>query len=344
MAKTDHLGKGREGKGREDLPEVRKTDKTGAIGVTIVQLAVEAKLGWIFRRLEHRDTGLDAEVEVVLGSEASGLLLGLQIKSGRSQFRERSKSGWKYRGDYEHLRYWQSHNLTVLVVLVDVDKGVAYWNSVDGNAEIHEADNSWTLEVPKRNVVRAACKQAWMNLAWAGHPRDALYRYCAIHAKYIELLANGGAVGVDVEEWINKTRGQASFEVISKANGHDEEVRGFGFVAGIHDPVEFLKGLFPWADVEIDEDYYEIHEDVEPDAIFQDDEAPNGYVVFEGERRVGEVRPYENSVGEVDRYRFRLSLNDIGQAYAALGEAARNLKVYPPYDIARRVARVMGQR
>src|SRR5687767_4347259 len=100
------------------MPRVSKSDVTGAIGVTIVQLIVE-RLGWIFRREDHRDKGLDALVEVVLDGEPTGLVLGVQIKTGPSWFSETTQTGWNYRGDIAHLNYWRSHNLTVVIVLVD---------------------------------------------------------------------------------------------------------------------------------------------------------------------------------------------------------------------------------
>src|SRR5256885_805389 len=101
------------------MTHVLKSDQTGAKGVTVVQLLVEEELDWIFRRIEHRDTGLDAEVEVVLGGEATGMVLGLQIKSGSSYFSESGDDGWWFRGDPDHLRYWRAHNLSVAIVLVD---------------------------------------------------------------------------------------------------------------------------------------------------------------------------------------------------------------------------------
>jgi hypothetical protein len=40
-----------------------------------------------------------------------GRLIALQIKAGRSWFREPTDGGWLYRGKTAHLRYWLRHCL-----------------------------------------------------------------------------------------------------------------------------------------------------------------------------------------------------------------------------------------
>jgi hypothetical protein len=316
------------------MPRVGKADQTGAIGVTLLQLIVEQDLGWIFRRESHRDTGIDAHVEVVLSGEALGLLLALQVKTGASYFSEPTPNGWKYRGDYEHLRYWQEHNLRVVVVLVDEIAKVAYWAFVGDGARIQQGAKSWTIEVPRIQSVSQACATAWMDLAWAANPRDALYRYCVLHRRYIELLENDGRMFVEAEDWINKTRGQAKFRIILEESDGGTTEEEFFFFAGIDDVHTWTQRVFPWADVGIDDDYYDRHEDVEPAAVFHDPESEGGYYIIPGERPSG-IRPYtEGGGGEIAYYRFELTLNEIGRAYASLDAQSAALPRYPPYYLA----------
>lgn len=319
------------------MPNVNKNDQTGAVGVTQVQLVVERDMGWIYRRQEHRDTGLDAEVEAVLRGEATGLVLGLQIKTGKSYFSEPTANGWKYRGNYDHLRYWREHNLAVLVVLVDLETETAYWTFVGPDVEVHEAGKSWTIEIPRRAIVSEACVTPWMDLAFAVNPCDALYRYCAIHARYIQLLEDGGTIFLEADEWVNKTRGQAEFKLLLEDPDGRRTTEEFFVFAGVREVHEFVLRVFPWANVTLDEDYYEEHEDVPPEAVFQDDESPGGYYVVEGERPTG-IRPYSDN-GEVASFRFELTLNDVGRAFAEIARAASALPKYPPYYFARILAR-----
>jgi hypothetical protein len=321
------------------MPRVKDTDQRGAVGATLVQLAVEEHLGWIYRRQDHRDTGIDAEVEVVLSDEAAGLVLGLQVKSGRSYFREPTRLGWRYRGDLTHLRYWTEHSLRVVVVLVDTTTRRLYWASVADNPTMHRARDSWTIEVPRSQEVNASCADRWMDLAWAANPRDALYRYCVLHREYVQLIAEGGRVLLEADDWINKTPGQAEFTVIlEESDGDVRRKEEWSFLAGVHNVHDFACRVFPWADVGIDEDYYEAHEDVPPEAVFQDDESPGGYYTVPGERSAG-IRPYGDTAGEVKHYRFELMLNDIGSAFATLDSCASSNVWYPPYYLARVLSR-----
>lgn len=321
------------------MTQVPKTDQLGALGVTLVQHVVEEQLGWIFRRIEHRDTGLDAQTEVVLAEEATGLLLGLQIKTGKKKyFKEPTTNGWWYRGRFSHLRYWREYNLSVIIILVDEDSKIAYWTHVPENDDaIVFSDKSWKIEVPKNNVLSEGCLPKWMDYAWARSPRDALYRYCVLHRKYIEILEAGGQIFLKASKWVNKTRGQAEFTLILQDDDGSETSVSFAFFAGIHDVHEFATIVFPWADVDIDEDFYDIHEDVPPEAVFQDDDEPGGYFIVPGERESG-IRPYSDG-GEVASYRFRLELNEVGKSFAKLNAAGASMSRYPPYYVARVLSR-----
>jgi hypothetical protein len=67
---------------------VSKNDQQNRIGTAEVKLRVEKKLGWMCRLQPEADVGIDAIVEIVENNETKGQLLGLQIKSGDSWFKE----------------------------------------------------------------------------------------------------------------------------------------------------------------------------------------------------------------------------------------------------------------
>lgn len=112
------------------MPRVPASSRVAAAGLTAAQQFVERDLGWIFRRITERDVGLDAEVEVVIAGEALGLLIGVQVKAGPSYFGEPTPAGWLFRGERAHLTYWRDCSLPVVVVLVDLLGGHAYWAPV----------------------------------------------------------------------------------------------------------------------------------------------------------------------------------------------------------------------
>lgn len=87
-----------------------------------------SKLGHIFREQAANDVGIDAHVELVdeKTREATGQLVGLQIKSGPSFFKETTDNGIVFRGSLEHLDYWQNHCLPIFLVVVDTERQKAH--------------------------------------------------------------------------------------------------------------------------------------------------------------------------------------------------------------------------
>src|SRR5580704_14435654 len=91
-----------------------KYSKTERVGVNAVERIVINDLGWIFREQPILDFGIDAQAELVEDGP-TGKLIGLQIKSGLGNFSETS-DGLVYYGDLDHLDYWLSHSLPVILV------------------------------------------------------------------------------------------------------------------------------------------------------------------------------------------------------------------------------------
>ena len=127
--------------------KVNETLKTDRTGTAIVELAV-SRGGWIFREQETADHGIDAHIESVIDRKATGRLIAVQIKSGKSYFGNSTDSGYIFRGDAEHLEYWINHSLPVLLFLVDTENERVYWEYVvDSNVE--STGKGWKIEVPR---------------------------------------------------------------------------------------------------------------------------------------------------------------------------------------------------
>ncbi|MEV4708176.1 DUF4365 domain-containing protein [Actinoplanes sp. NPDC049316] len=120
---------------------------TARLGVALVDQFVHEHLQWIFRELPVSDVGIDAIIEQRAGDRATGRLMGVQIKSGSSFFRERAPDGWIYRGIRDHLDYWLGYELPVLLVLVDVDDKVAYWGHIEAR-RVSLTSNGWKIVIP----------------------------------------------------------------------------------------------------------------------------------------------------------------------------------------------------
>ena len=131
----------------------RKKDRTGAGGVAIVTAIVNLDMEWIYRPQDHpgTDYGVDAQFEVTddEGVE-TGRLIGVQVKSGQSYFREKAPEGFIHRPSERHVRYWEAYGLPVILVLVDPKTRTAYWVST---ANVEKTAQGWKLVVPRNQTL-----------------------------------------------------------------------------------------------------------------------------------------------------------------------------------------------
>jgi tetratricopeptide (TPR) repeat protein len=79
-------------------------------------------------------------------------LLALQIKAGDSYFSEETDSGWWYRGENKHLRYWLGHVLPVLLLLYRPASKTLYWEHVTED-RIEYTDTAWKILIPRDQVL-----------------------------------------------------------------------------------------------------------------------------------------------------------------------------------------------
>ena len=90
-------------------------------------------LGFAFRVQHDEDYGVDAHAELIEDERPTGRLLGIQLKTGPSYFKESEEDSYVFRVDSQHIDYWFDHCLPVLICLCDVDTRRVYWQVV--NAE-----------------------------------------------------------------------------------------------------------------------------------------------------------------------------------------------------------------
>ena len=132
--------------------------------VTAVSLAFE-DLGWGPVLNERHDLGIDLFVQARdTRLDDRGLLIGVQVRSGKSRFKEPKRGddggavGWWHRErDKKHFDYWATHGLPVLLVLHDGhlgsgDLGVSYWVHVTQRAVVSTGKGAKIL-VPRGQTI-----------------------------------------------------------------------------------------------------------------------------------------------------------------------------------------------
>lgn len=285
------------------LPSAR----TGSIGVTRTRLAIEEELGWLFREQPTEDYGIDAHAEIVDGDRVLGRLLALQIKSGANWFDEPAPDGWWFRPKPEHVSYWTSHSLPVVVVLHDEAAKCCFWQIVNSDTLV-STGKGWKLLVPTAHVLDSTSADALREAA-SGDRYELRIRELRLSRPWMEMLRDGTRLVIDIEEWVNKTSGRGSIQLgIDHEDGNDPTpLTSWGVFLGLRSYAEVVPTLFPWATVNLHEETYD-------DADARDEWSAEHYEFGLG--------PYRSGAGEVDFWRLELSLNELGRSFMIVDDFA----------------------
>ncbi len=302
--------------------------RAASIGVTLTKLAVEKELDWLFREQPTEDYGIDAQVEIVEGEAVSGKLLALQIKSGPSWFKQAGPGGWWFRPDAAHVQYWTNHSLPVVVVLVHPETERCYWQLVNRETLVRTRSGGWKLLVPEAQLLDGSAR-APLQEAAAGDPYVLRIRELQLARPWMELLADGTRLVIDMEEWINKSSGRGSIAlgVDNEDGAEPTPLASWGVFLGFASYAEVVPQMFAWADVDVHEETYDEadHEQYETECATYDEGDQfftQDYAAWRSGRRLTGLRPYANAAGEVDYWRLELTLNELGKAFLIVNRFA----------------------
>lgn len=135
------------------LPKVGATYAQERLGIAAVQ-TYAAKRQQIWRETGTGDVGVDGNLEFVNPDGfATGRMVAVQVKSGRSYFANASDHGWKFYPEAKHRSYWESFPLPVLLVLHDPDSNLSYWADVRQALRSPGRGGKPFIEVPTHNVL-----------------------------------------------------------------------------------------------------------------------------------------------------------------------------------------------
>jgi len=141
-----------------ELPRVQNL--ADRAGVNLVSSLVTTELGWIFREQPTSDLGIDAHIEAVENQCATGRLIGVQIRAGRSRFRRTTRDGFIHTDTQSHLNYWLNHSLPVILVLCDTERAVSYWVHVTEAGIERRPNGRWQIVVPRDQMLGSASGDA----------------------------------------------------------------------------------------------------------------------------------------------------------------------------------------
>ncbi|WP_182142375.1 DUF4365 domain-containing protein [Schaalia sp. JY-X169] len=292
-------------------------------GIAAVQQIITSDLAWIFREQSTDDYGIDAQIEVVEDDAATGQLLAAQIKTGPSYFKKETCEGWWYALKKNDLSYWLEHALPVVVIICDPVTGSAYWQAVNDHTVVTGRRGGKKLHIPREQELSQRSKFELERIA-EGKPYELRVRKLRLSLPWMRLLQSGRRILLEVDEWVNKTSGRGDVKIVSVDEGNEDRVElGSWFImVGLRPYEDVLPSLFPWADTVLHEETYDEadHEAWEAECVYCDREGDRFVSeAFEewmiGRGGDGRLRPYSNSVNEVDHWRLELVLNDLGRGF-----------------------------
>ncbi len=290
------------------------------IGISRVETFFSSH-GWLFREQHQNDFGIDAQVEIVEGRKPTGALIGIQVKSGTSYFKEETEAAYVFRTDNRHIEYWSNHMLPIIIILFHPDRNELFWERVEAETSTCTG-NLWKIEIPKENQLNEHSLQALRQLLQPPPYIQKLMRL-KLDRKWINLVATGEVVYIEFEDWINKSLPR--FQIIIGCDSKsDVESEIWPTTYAPETSIKEIIGhLLPWADYEMDlEAHEEYMRNVWYDECFTwyDKETNTPFFTIPFEEWYsppGELSPcYEN--GEVEKYRLLLSLNDLGKSFLNL--------------------------
>lgn len=287
------------------------TKDTERLGVSKCE-HIFAKNSIIFREQSIADYGIDAIIETKENNIPTGKMIAVQIKSGESFFRETEGDCIVYRLDTKHRDYWINHSLPVIIVLYSPSQDECIWQLVN-KENLTLCKSQWKILIPIEQTLEKSCAKLHtiaQNMSEYEHRHASL-----VFAKEWMLeTREKGHVILEVGEWVNKTSGKGDFLLKSVDDAGNEitlfERTLWGF--GTKPYSNVIQEMFPWANVVIDQDYYEEN--------FEFDRPTN--------LPANGIFPYCNVAGEVDHYRLLLSLNSIGKAFLEIEDFLENGKLY----------------
>lgn len=297
-------------------------------GVAHCQNFFDVGLGWVFREQTVGDYGIDAQVEVVENGGIKGKLLAVQIKSGESYMREALPDGWVFRPKDAHVKYWLSHSLPVIVVLFDPRSRRSYWQSVTKETLARGSRGGWKLYIPQNQQLDVSSGRALSKLA-EGDPYVLRMRSLQLSRPWMDMLAAGIRLFIEMDDWINKTAGRGVVKLSAQEeSGEEVQLAEWWFIAGFYD--ERVPEFFAWADIVIDEDVYYDYDyaQFELECGIWDSEDQRYYIfeefsVWRKSYFGSGIRPYMED-GEVAKYRLELMLNDLGRSFLIVDRYLNN--------------------
>jgi hypothetical protein len=267
-------------------------EKNNRAGIYSVSRISDGLTEFIFREQITGTTGIDGHIEVKRQSFKSPRILGVKVYSVDA---DNPKDAYVCNGSRDQLIYWFQHSIPILIMAYDSSIGRVFWEHLrEDNVVVSES--GWSINVPKAqefneeaarsiyeipsyspNLSRMAVDRPWMDIIESG-----IYRLFIIAEENINRPIRKGILKINITD----------------LDGKAEHIYDWAFFINPDLPFAYrFNELFPWADIRVDQDFYDAHTD------------------GEGAESLCSIRPWMVEAEEIAHFRLEMRLNELGKSY-----------------------------
>lgn len=309
------------------------------VGVSYCSLIAE-KMGWMFREQPIDDIGIDAHIEFTEETGTAKQLLGLQIKSGKSWFKNKSGNYIIFRDiDERKYNYWTTNSLPCIIVLYNPKDETCIWeelNSITIKKTKDGKGKGYVVKVPLNQVFLDE-KSIQKFLSITNLPEYIKnYNFLVSQKKFMQIIRDGGVIKLHSKEWINKSSGKGNIEIIIEYKNTLEKY-SYPYYFPFTSYTDVFSRLFPWALFSADEKFF-YEDDVNlwrELNCYYDKEDDEFKIVGEGfdefRKSLNPMRSI-NHGGEIAEYMLTMRLNELGKSFMIVDNFISNML---PYNKAR---------
>ena len=291
---------------------------------------------WMFREQPVNDIGIDAHIEFVDSSGKPKQLLALQIKTGKSWFKEQKDNCAVFRDINERqYNYWSMNSLPCIVVLYNPDDNMCIWQKLTTETIERTKDGEG-----KGFFVKIPLSQTFLNelsneklLSFTNLPEHIInYNFLLSQKEFMRIIQNGGEIKLHSSEWVNKSSGKGETELIVD-DGNTIQKYSYPYWFPYTPYKMVFPRLFPWANFSADEEFFEEHDESlwrELHCYYDEEDGEwlnVGDTFDEFRGKLDPMRSIDHA-GEVAEYMMKLSLNDLGKAFLMVDEFVSKNQAY----------------
>lgn len=290
-------------------------------GVNYANTVTTNELGWVFREQPIVDYGIDAIIEVADEKVPLGQLIATQVKCGKSYFERHTKNGYDFPFDEAHKKYWLNYAAPVIVVLYNKESGLCIWEEISEKTVICTG-KGYKISIPETQYFDKNARKKLESTFKNKNEFNERYARLENALPLMKGIIEGKRAFIEIEDEINRVIGAGNLRLIVEDGNSNVENEVVWMYFGNFETS--LSKLFPWAEIDIDYDFYygydlEDYREAECPYDPETGEYLKGEISFEKWRSLKpSFRSYTVEAGEVAKYRFELSLNEIGEAFIVI--------------------------